>query len=404
MKFKELNVPNRTIMTPGPVESHPVVLRAMSTATLGQFDPAFTSLMQEIKEMLRIAFNAPDHETLAVDGSSRSGLEAALFAMIEEGDKVLIPAYGRFAYLLAEIAGRAGAEVVMMETEWTGTFDQADVIEKIKEEKPKIVAMIHGETANGQSQDLAEIGAYCQENDIYFVVDCVATFGGVKIEQEAWGIDIAIAGTQKCLSVPAGMSLVSMSPRAKDYIQGRYQKELGLGDDQRNDRFIQSNYLDLSQLMVYWSPNPINHHTEATNMVYALHTGLRLFVQEEGMDAVFARHQKNYEALVAGITAMGLDLYGDRETAMPTVVPVMIPEGVEPNRVREVLLNEFSVEIAGSFGDLNSVIWRIGNMGYSSRKDNVLHVLAAFEAALIYCGVDIPAGQAVQAALEVYSD
>lgn len=400
--FKEINVPNRTIMTPGPVEANPVVLRAMSTGTLGQFDPAFTSLMQEIKEMLRIAFNAPNNECLAVDGTSRSGLEAALFAMIEPGDKVLIPAYGRFAYLLAEIVERAGGDIVLMERDWTGTFEQAEIIERIKAEQPKIVAMVHGETANGQCQQLEEVGAYCQANGIYLVVDCVATFGGVDIKQDEWGIDIAIAGTQKCLSVPSGMSLVSISHRAKAFIESRFQKELGLGADQRNERFIQSNYLDLSQLMVYWSQNPINHHTEATNMIYGLHTGLRLFVQEEGMEKVFQRHQLNNNALIAGIEAMGLGIYGDRETAMPTVIPVMIPDGIEPNKVRDILLEEFSVEIAGSFGDLNKVIWRIGNMGYSSRKQNVLHVLGALEATLLYLGADIQAGKAVQAALKVY--
>lgn len=399
--FKEINVPTRTIMTPGPVEAHPVVLRAMSAGILGQFDPEFTRLMGEIQEMLKEHFQAPNGHTLAVDGSSRSGLEASLLALIEKGDKVLIPAYGRFAYLLAEIAERAGGDVVLFEKEWDGPFKQEDVIEKIKEVQPKLVAMVHGETANGQVQALEQIGQYCQENDVLFMVDMVATFGGMPTKMEEWGVDVAVAGTQKCVSVPAGMSFVAWGERADKIIEARYQKELGLGDDERNDDFILSNYLDLSQLKRYWSKSPINHHTEATTLVYGAHTGLRLML-EEGLDNVYARHSLNEKAIVAGVQAMGMEMYGDLDTKVVTVNPILVPEGVDAGAVQSFLLKQFGVEIAGSFGPLVGKVWRIGNMGYSSRRENVLHVLGAFEAALIHHGVEVNKGAAVQAALDVY--
>ncbi|MGX7092685.1 pyridoxal-phosphate-dependent aminotransferase family protein [Hutsoniella sourekii] len=402
--YQPLQIPQRTIMTPGPVEAHPQVLQAMSNRILGQFDPAFVSLMAEIQEMLKEVF-ATDGYTLGVDGSSRSGLEAGLFALIKPGDKVLVPAYGRFAYLLAEIAERAGGDVTLMEKDWDSPFDQQEIIDRLVAEQPDVLAMIHGETANGQFQELDQIGQYCQENDIFFLVDMVATFGGMPTRMDDWGVDIAVAGTQKCISVPAGMSFVAMSQRAVDYIRSREQVELGIRkeSDQPNDDYIQSNYLDLSQLLHYWSPNPINHHTEATSQVYGAHTGLRLIL-EEGLDNVYERHALNDRAIKAGIDAMGLGLFGELESNMVTVTPVLIPEGVDGDAVKNTLLEQFGVEIAGSFGPLIGKIWRIGNMGYSSRRENVLQVLGAFEAALIHHGADITPGKAVPAALQVYLD
>lgn len=399
---KELNVPSRTLMTPGPVEAHPNVLRAMGSSILGQFDPNFLEIMDEVKEMIKKPFGTKNEQAFAVDGTSRSALEAALIALIDPGDKVLIPAFGRFAYLLREICERAQAEVKFLEKDWESTFDQNDIIESIKDYQPKIVAMIHGETANGQMQALDKIGAYCQSNHIFLMVDMVATYGGVPIKVDDWGIDVAVAGTQKCVSVPSGMALITYNQRVKDVLDARYQKELGLGDDERSDDPIVSNYLDLSQLQRYWGKERINHHTEATSMVYALHEGLRVILNE-GLNNVYARHDKNNRALVAGIYAMGLEIYGEPTSKMPTVTPVKIPADIDGEKVRELLLNQFGVEIASSFGDLKGKIWRIGNMGYSSRHENVLHVLASLEGALSYYGANINKGEAIKAALDIYN-
>ena len=394
-------IPTRTIMTPGPVEAHPAVLRAMSSAILGQFDPAFLTIMDEVKEMIKVPFQTENEEAFAIDGTSRSGLEAALIALIEPGDKVLIPAYGRFAYLLGEIAERAKADIVYLEKSWDSVFEPSEIISAIEEHQPKIVAMIHGETANGQMQPLKEIGGFCRQQDIFFVVDTVATYGGVEIKVDEWCIDIAIAGTQKCLSVPSGLSLITYNDRVKKVVNARYQKELGLSKDFRNDRHISNNYLDLSQLQRYWSDERINHHTEATSMIYGLHEGLRQLINE-GIHASYQRHQLNDSAIQAGILAMGLEIYGDASTKMPTVTPIKIPKGIDGEEVREMMLHEFGVEIASSFGPLQGKVWRIGNMGYSSRKENVLHVLGALEAALIYQEADIHPGKAVQGALNVF--
>lgn len=399
----EFQTPIRTIMTPGPVEAHPSVLRKMATPTVGQFDPTFLKIMDDVKEMIKVPFQTKNKQAFAVDGTSRAGLEAALIGLINEGDKVLLPAYGRFSYLLGEIAERAKAEVVYLEKDWYEPFTQEEIIEAIKKHQPKIVTLVHGETANGQMQPVDKIGQYCQQNDIFFVVDVVATYGGVPLDIDVWGIDIAIAGTQKCVSVPSGLSLVTYNDKVEKVLTARYQKELGLGKDIRNDNPVSNNYLDLSQIQRYWGPERINHHTEATSMIYGLHEGLRLLLNE-GMENVWARHALNDKAIVEGIKAMGLDIYGNPASKMPTVTSIIVPEGFNCDQIRTTLLNEFGVEIAASFGPLSGKVWRIGNMGFSSRKENVLHVLGAFEAALTFHNIPVKQGAAVQAALAVYRD
>ena len=398
--YQQPNFVRRTIMTPGPVEAHPSVLRQMGQPILGQFDPEFLQIMDEVREMIKVPFATKNQQAFAIDGTSRSGLEAGLFALIEPGDKVLVPAYGRFAYLLGEICERARAEVIYLEKDWLAPFEQTTVIEAIKEHQPKIVAMVHGETANAQMQPLDQIGAFCRENEIFFVVDMVATYGGVETKVDDWKIDIAVAGTQKCVSVPSGLSLITYN-RVVDYLAGRYQKELGLGADARNERFIQSNYLDLSQLEKYWGPERLNHHTEATTMIYGLHEGLRLLLQE-GMENVYARHRKNDRILVESLQKMGLEIFGKLDTKTPTVIPVVIPEGIDGEKVRSLLLDHFKVEIASSFGDLKGKIWRVGNMGYSSREDNVLHFLSAFETVLKHQGYQFEGGSGSTHALAEY--
>ncbi|WP_347439043.1 pyridoxal-phosphate-dependent aminotransferase family protein [Fodinisporobacter ferrooxydans] len=403
--YKDLNTSLRTIMTPGPVEAEPRVLRALSTPILGQFDPEFTNIMNETMEMLRKLFQTENHWAFPVDGTSRAGIEAVLCSIIEPGDRVLIPIYGRFGHLLTEIAERYGADVVNIETTWGQVFDPAEVILEIKKVKPKIVAMVHGETSTGCMQPLQEIGEACREMDVLFVVDAVASIGGTEVKVDEWKIDAAIGGTQKCLSVPSGMAPITFNSRVEAVLLQRKKIERGLTDpntqQQTQNRTIRSNYFDLSQLMDYWSPARLNHHTEATSMLYALREGLRI-VLEEGLEARIARHQLHEQALVQGIRAMGLDLYGDPSCKLPVVTCVSIPDGIDGESVRSMLLNDFHIEIASSFGPLKGKIWRIGTMGYSCRKKNILHVLGALEAALIRHGAKINAGQAVQAALDVY--
>ncbi|MDK8190026.1 alanine--glyoxylate aminotransferase family protein [Paenibacillus sp. UMB7766-LJ446] len=403
--YKELSPSLRTIMTPGPVEVDPRVLRALSFPILGQFDPEFTSLMNETMAMLRELYMTDNEWCYPVDGTSRSGIEAVLVSLIQPGDKVLVPIYGRFGHLLVEISERCGAEVIFFETEWGKVFDPEEVMKVIHVHKPSLVAMVHGETSTGQMQPLAEIGKACRELDILLVVDAVATIGGTPVKTDAWHLDAVMGGTQKCLSVPSGMAPLTYNSRVEKKLMSRKTVERGLRDAtsaRAEGRTIASNYFDLSQLQDYWSSARLNHHTEATSMLYGLHEGLRILLQE-GLETRFQRHRINERALVAGIQGMGLKLYGDMSSKLPVVTCIEIPDSVDGESVRSMLLNDFSIEIASSFGPLKGKIWRIGTMGFSCQRKNVLHVLGALEAVLLRHRHALPAGDAVQAALDVYA-
>lgn len=403
--YRELSPSLRTIMTPGPVEVDPRVLRALSFPILGQFDPEFTSLMNETMAMLRELYMTNNEWCYPVDGTSRSGIEAVLVSLIQPGDKVLVPIYGRFGHLLVEISERCGAEVVFIETTWGSVFDPEEVIKAIHTHKPDIVAMVHGETSTGQMQPLAEIGKVCRELDLLLVVDAVATIGGTPVKTDAWYLDAVMGGTQKCLSVPSGMAPLTYNSRVEKKLMSRKTVERGLRDAtsaRAEGRTIASNYFDLSQLQDYWSSARLNHHTEATSMLYGLHEGLRILLQE-GLEARFERHRINESALVAGIQGMGLQIYGDMSSKLPVVTCIHIPEGIDGESVRSMLLHDFGIEIASSFGPLKGKIWRIGTMGFSCQRKNVLHVLGALEAVLLRHRHGLPAGEAVQAALDVYA-
>nr|WP_251034680.1 alanine--glyoxylate aminotransferase family protein [Pseudomonas sp. ISL-88] len=393
-------------MTPGPVEADPRVLRAMGIPIIGQFDPAFTGIMNETMQMLRELFQTENRWAYPIDGTSRAGIEAVLASVIEPGDSVLVPIYGRFGYLLTEIAERYGADVHTMECEWGTVFRPKDIISEMKKVHPKIVAMVHGETSTGRIHPLKEIGEACRAQNALFIVDAVATIGGCAVKTDEWKIDAVIGGTQKCLSVPSGMAPITYNDRTAKVIAARKKVERGIATAADSMRFsghrpITSNYFDLSQLEDYWSERRLNHHTEATTMLYALREGVRV-VLEEGLDNRFRRHRRHEEALAAGLEAMGLVLFGDPGCKLPVVTCVQVPKEADGESVRRMLLSQFGIEIASSFGPLEGKIWRIGTMGYSCRKENVLFVLAGLEAVLIRHDVPVRAGKALQAALDAY--
>ncbi len=406
MEFKEINPSPRTLMAPGPVEADPRVLRAMSAHILGQFDPEFTALMNETMEMARRVFQTKNAQTYTVDTTSRGGLETVLTGAICPGDKVLIPAFGRFGYLLSEILERCGADITLIETDWGSVFDPEQIEAELKKQQYKAVALVHGETSTSMMQPLEEVGRICKNYDALLIVDTVATLGGTEVKVDDWFIDGCIAGTQKCISAPSGSALITYNKAIEDIILARKKVEKGIrtAEDKTSSLpQIPSNYLDLAQLQDYWSPRRLNHHTEATSMQYAVHEALRCILME-GLDNRFARHKLNDRALCAGLTAMGLTIFGDLKHKMPVVTAINIPEGLDGKMLRAELLNDFGIEIATSFGPLDGKILRIGNMGYSSQKRNILFTLGALEAVLLQHKVKLPAGDAVAAALEVYRE
>lgn len=404
MQFREINPSPRTLMTPGPVEADPRVLRAMSSHILGQFDPEFTALMNETMEMERQVFQTNNRQTYVVDTTSRGGLETVLTGAVCPGDKVLIPAFGRFGYLLAEILERCGAEITLLEREWGTVFDPQEIEDELKKDCYKAVACIHGETSTSMMQPLDELGEICEKYGALLIVDSVATLGGAEVKVDEWKFSACIAGTQKCISAPSGSALITYNQQVEDIVKGRKRVEKGIrtADDIAGKLpGIPSNYLDLGQLEDYWSPRRLNHHTEATSMQYAVHEALRCIL-EETLEARFARHNLNDKALIAGLRAMDLTIFGDLAHKMPVVTAINIPEGADGKAIRGMLLNEFGIEIATSFGPLDGKILRIGNMGYSSQKRNILILLGALEAVMLANGVKVPSGEAVAAALAVY--
>lgn len=401
--FDELNPSPRLLLGPGPINVDPRVLRAMSMPLLGQFDPEFTAYMNETVALYRQVFQT-GNRTLLIDGTARAGIEALLVSLLEPGDRVLVPIFGRFGYLLGEIASRCGAEVHTMETEWGSVFEPDEVEEAVKRWRPKLLAIVHGDTSTTMAQPLAEIGAICRRHDCLFYVDATATLGGIDVPVDAWQIDAVSAGLQKCLSGPPGTAPIAFNERVERLVLRRKHVEAGLrptGLAAPGGARISSNYFDLPMLMDYWGEARLNHHTEAASMLYAARECARI-VLRDGLTQTFARHAAASRALVAGVQAMGLELFGDQRHKMASITGVRIPPGLDGEKVRAALLHDFGIEIGTSFGPLHGRIWRIGMMGYNCRKQNVLICLGALEAVLRKAGFSLPAGAAVDAAYAAY--
>lgn len=400
-----IDPPARLLMGPGPISAYPSVLRAMSAPLIGQYDPFMTEAMAETQALYRQVWATENEATLLIDGTSRAGIEAALVSLIRPGDRVLVPVFGRFGHLLAEIAERAMAEVHTIETDWGQVFTPSAIEEAIVRVRPTLLALVQGDTSTTMNQPLAGIGEICQKHGVLFYTDATASLGGNDFEADAWGLDAATAGLQKCLGGPSGSSPITLSPRAVEVIGARKKIEAGIrepGDVSAPD-FVRSNYFDLGMILDYWGPRRLNHHTEATSMLYAARECARVMLLE-GRDAVIARHKLAGAAMLAGVQALGLGVFGDVAHKMSNVVAVEIPADVPGDGARAALLDDFGIEIGTSFGPLHGRVWRIGTMGYNARKDAVLTTLAALEAVLRRFGAAVPAGAGVEAALDLYRE
>ncbi len=368
----------------------PRVLRAMSTPLLGQFDPEFTAIMNDVMELTRFAFDTGNARAFPVPGTGRAGLEAAITSIVEPGDRVIVGECGRFGLLLIEIAERCGADVVAVRGEWGRVLEPDAIAAELRRAPTTLVAVVHGETSTGVLQPLEDIARVTHEHGALLMADCVATLGGCEVAADRWSIDVATAGTQKCLSCPSGLAPLTYNERVEAAIRHRKAR-------------VVSNYLDLAQLADYWSPARFNHHTAPTAMVYGLREALRSF-HEEGRAARFARHHRHGHALRAGVEALGLMLFGKEppEHRLTFLTPVVVPEGVDELRVRRRLIEDFGIEIGAAFGQLQGRIWRIGTMGYSASRRNVLLGLVALEHVLRGEGWRAHPGAGVDAALAYY--
>lgn len=400
----QVHPPPRLLMGPGPVNADPRVLRAMSAQLVGQYDPAMTAYMNETMALYREVFRTANEQTFLVDGTSRAGIEAALVSLLEPGDRVLVPVFGRFGHLLVEIAERCGAEVHTTEVAWGEVVGPEQLEAAVATVRPRLVAVVQGDTSTTMCQPLADLGEICRRHDALLYCDATASLGGNLFEADAWGVDVATAGLQKCLGGPSGSAPITVSDRAAAAIDARKHVEAGIRADGERGRGVRiaSNYLDLAQVMDYWGPRRLNHHTEATTMLYGARECARLLV-EEGLAAAVDRHALHGRAMLEGVRGLGLAVFGDVAHKMHNVVAVEVPDGVDGDAARAVLLEDFGIEIGTSFGPLHGRVWRIGTMGHNARRDAVFTTLAALEQVLRAAGVPVTAGGGVGAAREVYA-
>lgn len=400
-----INPPARLLMGPGPITADPRVLRAMSAQLVGQYDPFMTHAMNEVMELYRRVFVTSHEQTLLVDSTSRGAIEAALVSVLEPGDKVLVPVMGRFGHLLVEIARRCDAEVHTVDIPWGQVAPYEVIAEAMAKVQPKLLAVVHGDTSTTVVQPFDGLAELCAKYGTLLYADVTASIGGNEFLTDEWGVDIATGGLQKCLGGPSGSAPATFSPRAEGVINSRKSIEAGIRTegDAVAAHPIRSNYFDMSMVFDYWSERRLNHHTEATTMLYGARECARI-VLEEGLSRFQARHALHGRAMMAGVRGLGLEVFGDLEHKMSNIVGVVIPEGVHGEAVRSAMLLDFGIEIGTSFGPLQGKVWRIGTMGYNARQDAVLTTLAALEAVLRRQGFGLPAGGGVDEAYRVYAE
>jgi alanine-glyoxylate transaminase/serine-glyoxylate transaminase/serine-pyruvate transaminase len=359
------NLPRRTLMGPGPSDVDPRVLAALARPTIGHLDPAFLVLMDEVQEMARWVLETANPFTIAVSGTGSAAMEAAVDNLLEAGEHAIVGVNGVFGTRLVEMAGRTGATVRAVEAPWGEPIPPGRIEEALREQPAKLVMLVHGETSTGVLQPLEGLGRLCREHGALLLIDCVTSLGGTPVHLDDWEVEACYSGTQKCLSVPPGLSLLTLSERAIAALESRRGK-------------VPSWYLDLTLIREYWGSNRRYHHTAPINMVYALHEGLRL-VLEEGLEARCRRHLLHARALWAGLEALGWRLFVDEPYRLPPLTTATPPEGVDEARLRRRLLEEHGIEIGGGLGPLAGKVVRIGLMGASSTPENLIRFLAAVE-------------------------
>ncbi len=389
---KSFHPPKRTLMGPGPSDVSPRVTAAMGAPTIGHLDPAFVGLMDDIKGLLQYAFRTKNKLTIPVSAPGSAGMESCFVNLLEPGDKAVVCQNGVFGGRMKENVERCGATAIMVQDDWGKPVDPNKVEEALKSNPDaKLLAFVHAETSTGARSDAKALTALAHQYDALSLVDSVTGLGGIELDVDGWGIDAIYSGTQKCLSCPPGISPVSFGERAVEVIKNRKTK-------------VQSWFLDMSLVMGYWdgTGGRTYHHTAPVNSMYGLHESL-VILAEEGLEKAWARHAYHHQALAAGIEAMGLRFVVDKEYRLPQLNSVTIPAGVEEAKVRAALLNDYNLEIGAGLGTLAGKVWRIGLMGESCCKTNVLLCLGALDAVLTGMGAAINSGKAVAAAQAAYA-
>ncbi len=369
--IKPFQPPRRTLMGPGPSDVPPRILEAMARPTIGHLDPAFTDMMEELKQLLRYAFQTENKLTFPVSGPGSVGMETCFVNLVEPGDKVIVCINGVFGGRMVENVKRAGGIAVTVEDAWGEPVSVAKVMDAFKANPDaKLLAFVHAETSTGAQSDAKALAELARQHGALTIMDCVTSLGGTPVLVDEWGIDAAYSGSQKCLSCTPGLSPVTFGARAIAKVQARKTP-------------VQSWFMDLNLVLGYWSGEGKRtyHHTAPINPLYGLHEAL-VILAEEGIENAWTRHRAMHEQLKAGLEKLGMRFVVAEGARLPQLNSVYIPEGVDDAAARGRLLKEFDLEIGAGLGALAGKIWRIGLMGYSAKQQNVDYCLKALTAVL----------------------
>ena len=392
MSIQSFHPPVRTLMGPGPSDVNPRILEALGRPTIGHLDPVFVAMMDEMKELLRYAFQTKNELSMPVSAPGSAGMEMCFVNLVEPGDKVIVCQNGVFGGRMKENVERCGGTAIMVEDEWGVAVDPEKAEAALKANPDaKILAFVHAETSTGAISDAKTLAELAHQHDCLVIADTVTSLAGSPLMVDEWDLDAVYSGTQKCLSCVPGLSPVTFNQRAIDVITNRKTT-------------VQSWFLDLNLVLGYWGGGAKRayHHTAPINALYGLHEAL-VILQEEGIENSWARHEKNHNALRAGLEAMGLNFVVPEGQRLPQLNAVSIPDGVDEAAVRSALLGEYNLEIGAGLGAMAGKIWRIGLMGFASNETNVLFCLGALDAILSGMKAPITSGVAVAAARAVYT-
>ena len=384
-------VPPRILLGPGPSSANPRVLQAMMAPMIGYLDPDFLLIMDEISQLLKAPFQTEESLTMALSGTGSAGMEAGLSSLLEPDDTVVICVCGFFGERMVDMAGRVGANVIALRSDWGQPFPAEMLEAELKKHaKVKLVAAVHAETSTGILQPLEGLSTLAEEHGALFMVDAVTSLGGSEVTVDRLGIDYCYSATQKCLGCPPGLSPAALSPRGHDIVKTREHKP-------------SSWYLDLGLIANYWGFDHVYHHTAPVSALLGLREGLRM-IFEEGLEARYERHERNAAALRAGLEALGLDLVAPEDYRLAQITPVRIPDGIDDTTARQKLLREYHIEIGRGLGEYAGRVWRIGLMGDSSKSEYVMALLSALEKILPSQGFEVAVGAGVAAASRSLSE
>ncbi len=371
-QFTSFHPPQRRLMGPGPSDVNPRILEALSRPTIGHLDPQFIAMMDEVKQLLRYAFQTENEVTLPISAPGSAGMECCFANLVEPGDKVIVCINGAFGGRMKENVVRCGGEAIIVEDPWGRAIDVSKVEEALQANPDaSILAFVHAETSTGALSDAETLARLAHEHDCLTIVDTVTSLGGVPLKVDKWQLDAVYSGTQKCLSCIPGLSPVTFNDRAMTKVKSRSTP-------------VQSWFLDLNLMLGYWEGDGKRayHHTAPINPLYGLHEALCI-LHEEGLENAWQRHQEQHNALKTGLNDIGLELSVPEAERLPQLNAVTIPDGKDDAEIRGRLLNEFNLEIGAGLGPSAGKLWRIGLMGYSANQGNVLYCLSALDAVLI---------------------